>query len=149
VSDQRLDVYDAGVPVLYGFVTLLNTATLDTPNEIAFNGSDVNIPGTNIALANPSLPRCGRYRLASLQIMPSDSLLTQQEYFVTVRAQGADLNTGVMAMQSGVTYYPGTLIGTAWDLILGAVCHNLTATTTNAVRLIAGVVRVDQRPGSI
>jgi len=32
---------------------------------------------------------------------------------------------------------------------LGAVCHNLTATTTNNVRLIAGVVRVDQRPGSI
>ncbi len=143
-----LDVYDASVPIIYSYVTLTNTATLDNPNVMDFNGGVLAIPGTNVNVACANLPRCGRYRLASLQIMPADSLLTQQEFYVTVRAQGGDLNTGAMPMQSGVTYYPGTLIGDAWDLQLNVVCHNLTAATTGNIRLLAGVVRVDQAPGS-
>jgi len=150
MAERRpLDVYDASVPIIYGFATLTNTATLSQPNIVDFNGTPIAAPGTNVVVAQANLPRCGRYRLASLQIMPADALLTQQEFYVSVRAHGSDLNTGMMPMQSGVTYYPGTLIGEAWNLELGVVCHNLTAATNGNIRIIAGVVRVDLEPGSV
>lgn len=145
---QALDVYDAGVPLYYGFTTLTNTATLSAPNVMDFNGTLLTVPATAVQRSSVNLSWDGRYRLASLQIMPADSLLTQQEFFCTIQAQGRDLNKGLMPLQSGVTYYPGTLIGEAWDLMINVVCHNLTAATTGNVRLIAGIVRVDVPPGT-
>lgn len=145
---QPLDVYDAAVPIYYGFATLTNTATLAAPNVMDFNGNDQLVPGTAVTLPATNLSWTGRYRLASIQLMPADSLLTQQEYYVTIQAQGRDLNKGTFPLQAGVTYYPGTLIGEAWDLMINCVCHNLTAATTGNVRLVAGIVRVDLPPGS-
>jgi len=145
---QAFDVYDAAVPIIYGFAQLTNTATRTAPDMVYFNGDDGQPPVQGEPVAN--IKRCGRWRVASIQIMPIDSLITQQAFFCTIQAAGEDCNTGVMALQSGVTYYPGTLLagGSGFMQQIGVVCHNLSAAAHQNTYVQIGLVRTDTRPGT-
>ena len=145
---QAFDVYDAAVPIFYGFAELTNTATKTAPDMVYFNGSTASAPVQGEAVAN--IKRCGRWRVASIQVLPADSLITQQAFFCTIQAAGEDLNTGVMLLQSGVTYYPGTLLagGSGFMQQIGVVCHNLSAAAHQNTYIQIGLVRTDTRPGT-
>lgn len=139
----RLDVYDASVPIYYGQATLIN----GTAVEAYFDGSNQQFGSITIKAAN--LPtNCGRYRVATIQVVADDSLNTQLTYAFEVEAFGRYLNKGGFFASSGTMNYPGWLLPDGWDQIIRIPRSNITAALSGTVHVIFGIVRVDQRPGA-
>jgi len=140
----RLDVYDASVPIYYGVATLVNGAAV----EAFFDGRSQNVFGGAWGRA-PNLPtNCGRYRVATIQIVADDSLNTQLTYGMQIEAFGRYLNKGSFFGSSGTMNYPGWLLPDGWDQIIRIPNSSISAALSGTVHVIFGVVRVDERPGT-
>lgn len=138
----RLDVYDASVPIYYGQATLINGAAV----EAYFDGTSQNVFGFNAKATN--LPtNCGRYRVATIQIVADDSLNTQLTYGMTIESFGRQLNKGAFFGSVGTMNYPGWLLPDGWDQIIRIPQSSISAALSGTVHVIFGIVRVDERPG--
>ena len=144
-APARFDVFDAAVPIYHGYALLTNAPT---------NGDQVYFDGTLIALAeggsvpSVSLPACGRYRVATLQVMTDDTLVTQSASRFNVTALNKNLNRGLFMAAAGSAYYPGWLLPEGWDRILTIENAGISAALDEKVIIQIGIVDASVRPGS-
>lgn len=140
----RLDVYDASVPIYYGQATLLNGVAV----EAYFDGRGQQLVGLDIKATN--LPtNCGRYRVATIQIVADDSLNTQLTYSMEIESFGRYVNKGGFFGSVGTMNYPGWLLPDGWDQVIRIPRSSISAALSGTVHVIFGIVRVDQRPGAL
>ena len=139
------NVFAASVPIYHGYALLTNAPT---------NGDQVYFDGTLVTLAeggsvpSVSLNSCGRYRVATLQIMNDDTLVTQSAYRFNISALGKNLNKGLFMAAAGSVYYPGWLIPYGWDRILTIKNAGISAALDEKVIIQIGIVDASSTPGA-